>query len=199
MTTGEGGAVITSTAELGERIRRLRGHGLTSGTFERHSGCTWGYDVTMLGYNYRMDELRAALGLVQLKKLQDWNQKRKVLTEAYRMLLKESAPEIGVPFANCDSPSAYHIMPIVLPEWADRASVVRELRDAGIQTSFHYPPIHQFSMYRQRLPRGERLKNTETMASRELTLPLHPKLGIAQLERITTVLHDSLASEYVSA
>ncbi len=107
MTTAEGGAVIASEKALCERIRQMRGHGLTAGTFQRHSSATPGYDVTLLGYNYRMDELRAALGLVQLQKLHEWNHKRKVLTEAYRMFLRERTPQIKIPFAQQDGVSAY--------------------------------------------------------------------------------------------
>ena len=107
MTTAEGGAVIASEKALCERIGQMRGHGLTAGTFQRHSSATPGYDVTLLGYNYRMDELRAALGLVQLQKLHEWYYKRKVLTEAYRMFLRERTPQIKIPFAQQDGVSAY--------------------------------------------------------------------------------------------
>jgi dTDP-4-amino-4,6-dideoxygalactose transaminase len=198
MTTAEGGAVIASTEELSELIRRMRGHGLTSGTFQRHLGSTPNYDMTLLGYNYRMDEFRAAIGLVQLSKLQQWNQKRRMLTETYRKLLKKLSPEITVPFANHTGVSAHHIMPIVLPKGIHRPNIIQNLREAGVQTSIHYPPIHQFSFYRDRFS-SLRLPKTEDMAARCLTLPLHPNLTETQIEEITAVLEESVTSEYCSA
>jgi dTDP-4-amino-4,6-dideoxygalactose transaminase len=194
MTTAEGGAVITSDDALSERIRQIRGHGLTSPTFQRHRASTPTYDVTMLGYNYRMDELRAALGLVQLRKLPDWNQKRKALTATYRALLKERTPALTVPFAKHDGTSAHHIMPIVLPSSRTRGSVITRLREAGVQTSIHYPAVHQLSLYRDRFG-CLHLPKTEDMAARVLTLPLHPNLLPAQVEEIVNVLQESLTPE----
>ena len=92
MTTAEGGAVIAKRGDILAKIRQMRGHGMTTGTFQRYASRSVGYDVTMLGYNYRMDELRAAIGLVQLKKLTQWNDKRKALTECY---LRVTVPEIS--------------------------------------------------------------------------------------------------------
>lgn len=190
MTTAEGGAVIAADEQLAARIRQMRGHGLTSGTFQRHAGSTPLYDVTMLGFNYRLDELRAALGLVQLRHLTEWNDKRRKLTKLYRILLAEYAPDVLVPFAEA-GPSSHHIMPVVLPEGIDRPTVVDRLREAGIQTTIHYPAAHQFSYYRSRFP-SVSLPRTESYTQRELTLPLHPRLAEADVETITRALARSL-------
>lgn len=190
MTTAEGGAIIASDKHLLEKMRKMRGHGLTSGTFQRHSGSNPGYDMVMLGFNYRMDELRAAIGIVQLQHLNAWNQKRKHLTIAYRSLLEELVPDVVVPFRDNDV-SSYHIMPIVLPDGTDRASVIRSMREAGIQTTIHYPPAHLFSYYRERWPTLE-LPITEDYARRELTLPLFPRLEATHLERISHALAKSV-------
>jgi len=190
MTTAEGGAIIASDKQLLEKMRKLRGHGLTSGTFQRHSGSNPGYDMVMLGFNYRMDELRAAIGIVQLKHLNAWNQKRKNLTIAYRSLLEDLVPDVVVPFRD-NEVSSYHIMPVVLPDGTDRASVIRSLREAGIQTTIHYPPAHLFSYYRERWPSLE-LPVTENYARRELTLPLFPRLEATHLERISRALAKSV-------
>jgi len=190
MTTAEGGAVITTLPGLGERIRQARSHGLTSGTFERHAKSAQGYDVTMLGYNYRIDELRAALGLVQLQNLMAWNKKRKALTELYRAMLSQRAPAVIVPFSHSRA-SAHHIMPVVLPEATNRQAVVDALRAAGVQTTIHYPPVHRFSYYLDRFPNVS-LPRTEDFADRELTLPLHPKLEECHVDRVTRALADVL-------
>ncbi|EIM28945.1 DegT/DnrJ/EryC1/StrS family aminotransferase [Microvirga lotononidis] len=193
MTTAEGGAIIASDPDLRDRMRKMRGHGLTSGTFQRHNGSGPGYDMIMLGFNFRMDELRAAIGIVQLKNLEAWNLKRRQLTNLYRALLEEYVPEVVVPFDE-NTTSSYHIMPVILPGDVDRSRVIKSLRDAGIQTTIHYPPAHLFSYYRERLP-SVKLPKTEEYSERELTLPLFPRLNDAHVERVTQALAKSVHCE----
>jgi len=193
MTTAEGGMVLARDSGVLDRIRQARSHGMTSGTLQRLSSGKSGYDVTMLGYNYRMDELRAAVGLVQIRHLESWNERRRVLTEAYRRRLAAQCPEISVPFSRPPRDSVYHILPVVLPEGTDREIVSEKLRAAGIQTTVHYPAVHQFSWYRMRFP-SVRLPVTEEFASRELTLPLHPRLDESDVEFVVHALSNALAS-----
>lgn len=190
MTTAEGGAVIARDPALLERVRQARGHGLTSATFQRHGSSMPGYDVTMLGYNYRIDELRAAIGLVQLKKLLEWNERRRQLTALYRTLLSERAQHVRVPFT-APRTSACHIMPIVLPRESNRAEVIAAMRTSGVQTTIHYPPTHLFSYYKNRFP-GVHLPETEDFAQRELTLPLHPKMEEGHVDLAVSALVDAL-------
>lgn len=182
MTTAEGGAVIAAEGALRDRIRQARGHGMTSGTFQRLSSRMPTYDVTMLGYNYRMDELRAALGLVQLAHLAEWNARRAVLVAHYRARLSERCPAIEIPF-EATHHSVHHIMPVLLPPDADRQNVIDHLRARGIQTTVHYPPAHHLSLYRQECP-GTVLPLTDAFAARELTLPLHPRMKLGDVERV---------------
>ena len=190
MTTAEGGAVIAHDSKLLKRIRQMRGHGLTSQTFERHAGNLPIYDMTMLGFNYRLDELRAAMGIVQVARLHAWNERRRTLTLAYREMLKAGMSRAAIPFSS-DWASAYHIMPVVLPKDAVRERVVRRMRDDGIQTTHHYPPIHRMTFYRENFP-SPRLPVTEEFAARQLTLPLHPKMSDADIRAVTKALRDSL-------
>lgn len=190
MTTAEGGVVLARDASLLDTIRRARGHGLTSGTFQRRSSRTPIYDVTMLGFNYRLDELRAAIGLVQLGHLKEWNAKRKVLAELYRRRIGEHCPSVVVPFET-RRPSVHHIMPVVLPASSDRQDVIDHLRGKGIQTTIHYPPIHRLSFYRGLYPDVD-LPQTEAFTDHELTLPLHPRMGLDDVERVVSELADAL-------
>jgi dTDP-4-amino-4,6-dideoxygalactose transaminase len=98
---------------------------------------------------------------------------------------------IDAPFET-QSLSTHHIFPVLLPEAADREHIIAVLRAGGIQTSLHYPPIHHLSWYRDRIP-DVRLPVTEVFSSRELTLPLHPKMEDWQIERVTQTLRRSLA------
>jgi dTDP-4-amino-4,6-dideoxygalactose transaminase len=197
MTTAEGGVITSPDADLLEKVRRMRSHGMTSSTFQRYASRSVGYDVTMLGYNYRMDELRAAVGLAQLTRLTAWNEKRRILTNLYIQALRQHCPGVGLPFAQPQSQrqcaASHHIMPIILPEGVDRHVVARELRDRGIQTSNHYPAAHRLSFYRRQFPSVE-LPRTEQFAAREVTLPLHPGMEEWQPERVAmalaTVLRD---------
>jgi dTDP-4-amino-4,6-dideoxygalactose transaminase len=183
MTTAEGGMILGANEQVLAQVRLGRGHGMTTSTMQRLNG-QGTYDVTMLGFNYRMTELNAAVGLVQLRKLSAWNARRKTLSQQYKELLTGS--RIEVPFAK-QGLSTHHIFPVLLPESADRGFVIAALRQAGIQTSFHYPPIHLLSWYRDRNP-DVHLPVTEMFSSRELTLPLHPKMEDEQVEYVTRAL-----------
>lgn len=193
MTTAEGGMVLARDPEVLERVKQMRSHGMTSSARQRLDARTAGYDVTMLGWNYRLDEFRAAVGLVQLEALPRWNQRRRELVGAYRQALAECCPEVGVPFANSARASAYHFLPAVLPRNTDRGAVMDHMRDAGVQTTVHYPPIHCLSFYRDRSPPA-RLPQTEEFAARELTLPLHPKLADADVKLVVDALAAALAA-----
>ncbi|MBZ9797243.1 DegT/DnrJ/EryC1/StrS family aminotransferase [Mesorhizobium sp. ES1-4] len=192
MTTAEGGAVIARDPDLRDRIRRARGHGMTTGTQQRLNSRTPQYDVTMLGFNYRMDELRAAIGLVQLQNLQEWNEIRRILVVLYRRLIANYCPAVTVPFSEPRT-SAYHIMPILLPSLANRQDVVDHLRNEGIQTTIHYPPVHRMTFYRERFP-GIELPVTDEFAQRELTIPLHPQITSPAVEAVVAALASALAN-----
>lgn len=191
MTTAEGGMVVARDPALRETVRQARGHGLTTGTFQRLNSRTPTYDVTMLGFNYRMDELRAAMGLVQLSHLLEWNETRRALTHRYRSLLRAECPEVSLPFEDA-RPSVHHIMPVLLPAHADRQTVIDTLAERGIQTTIHYPPVHRLSFYRAQ-DSTLALPTTEAFADRELTLPLHPRMNQQDVRRVVTALREALA------
>jgi len=190
MTTSEGGMVLAKDSEVLQRIRGMRSHGMTSSTLDRHKGHAFSYDVTMLGYNYRMDELRAAMGLVQLVHLQKWNAYRKKLSDYYREILKEQVPEVQVPFSDTHETSG-HIMPVLLPSHVNRYVVMKHLRNAGIQSSIHYPPVHLFRHYQEQFP-DISLPKTEEFCAWELTLPLHPGLTENDVDRVIETLKQAL-------
>lgn len=176
LATGEGGMVTTDNDRLAGRLRLLRSHGMTSMTIDRHKGHAHSYDVVELGYNYRMTEISAALGILQLKKLPQANRKRKTLTWLYRKNLT-GVDGILLPFQGYPRDSSYHLLPILLPKNADRRKFMELLKREGIQSSIHYPPIHRFSYYRSSLQATQtRLPVTEYVGAHQVTLPLHPLL-----------------------
>jgi dTDP-4-amino-4,6-dideoxygalactose transaminase len=185
LTTGEGGLLAARDPEVAEKVRLARSHGMSSLTWDRHRGHSLSYDVTMLGYNYRLDEMRAALGLVQLAKLAGANSRRRELTRGYRQQL-EDIPGLTLPFASQIETSACHLFPLVLPPGADRAGFMAALAARGIQTSIHYPPVHRFSYYRSLWPPDfdHHLPQTEAASLRLVTLPLFPTMTREQLDMV---------------
>lgn len=193
MTSGEGGMLVTDDDELAERLRILRSHGMTSLTWDRHKGHAWSYDVVDLGYNYRIDEIRSALGLVQLRKLPQNNQLRQQWTDLYREMLADNCPDVFVPFQANLGTSACHLMPILLPIGLTREAFMEGMKERGVQTSFHYPPIHQFSAYRKLLRSNPpHLTVTEQVCAREVTLPLYPALNPSKITTVIDAVHESL-------
>jgi len=179
LVTGEGGMVVTDDDGAAEEVRRLRSHGMTSLTWERHQEHAGEYDVTRLGYNYRLDEMRAAIGLVQLGKLRENNQRR---TEAAGMLREAlenlDIPGLAIPFSKPRGVPVHHIFVILLPEGADRGAFRRKMSERGIQTSLHYPLPHRFAFAREVFADPDKLNLpvVESLASRLVTLPMGPHL-----------------------
>jgi dTDP-4-amino-4,6-dideoxygalactose transaminase len=198
MTTGEGGMLVTDDDALAERLRLLRSHGMTSLSWDRHRGHASTYDVVDLGFNYRIDEMRSALGRVQLKKLPLNNLRRKQLTALYREGLADLAPALRLPFCEERGTFAYHILPVLLPLGVDRAEFMESLKARGVQTSIHYPPVHRFQIYRQPgFSSSTALDVTEEAARREVTLPLYPGMQDEQVEWVAHAVRDVLGSKAI--
>lgn len=190
MTTAEGGMMIVRDAGRRARARLLRAHGMTAGTLDRDSGRAVGYDVVECGHNYRMDELRAAVGLVQIDRLPQWNETRRRLSASYRKALSSELPGVAVPFDD-QHPTTAHLLPAMLPTGTDRRAVMTHMRGSLVQTSMHYPPIHRFDFY-VRTFGPISLPHTERFSALELTLPLHPQLTAVDVERVVLCLRDAV-------
>jgi dTDP-4-amino-4,6-dideoxygalactose transaminase len=189
LPVGEGGMVVTDDDDIAERIRLLRSHGMTTLTWDRHRGHASTYDVVVQGFNYRLDELRAAMGLVQIRRLEDENAARAKIAARYRDAL-DGVNGLSMPFGDRlgDLASSHHLAVAMVSEAAARDAVRNRLGERGIQTSLHYPPIHLFSAYRD--GRGRKLPQTEAAAARLLTLPLFAHM---RDDQVTAVI-DALAA-----
>jgi dTDP-4-amino-4,6-dideoxygalactose transaminase len=189
LTTGEGGMVVTDDDALAAKIKAARSHGMTTLTWDRYRGHSFSYDVVARGYNYRLDEMRAALGLVQLQGLEAGNAARRRLSRLYQERLAD-LKQIELPFLGAPEGAAHHLFPVLLKAPGKRPAFMAALAKQGIQTSIHYPPVHTFSFYRGLWPEGYRhgLPQTEAVAAREVTLPLFPTLTPAQMEQVITAV-----------
>lgn len=197
LATGEGGIVVTNRDDLAEKIRILRSHGMTTLTWDRHQGHAYSYDVVDLGYNYRIDEIRASLGLSQLHKLNRNNARRQEITKQYRAKLPAVDAGITLPFNHLSGQPSYHIFPMLLTDGTDRQVFMVKMREAGVQTSIHYPPIHKFSYYQKRFP-GVSLPITEAVATCEVTLPLFPGMTDTQVVYVVSAVKKALYESKVS-
>ncbi len=182
ISTGEGGMLVTNNEEIYNKVKLMRSHGMTVMSYQRASGHATSYDIVNLGYNYRMDDIRASIGIVQLDKLKEDLEKRAIIREWYCEYLS-GADFIGIPFLNQREFSSNYIFPILLKHsTAEKRDLFRNrLHENGIQTSVHYPAIHRFSAYEKF---SGKLPNTEYATDNEVTLPMYAKLQKSQVEYI---------------
>ncbi|HST56498.1 MAG TPA: DegT/DnrJ/EryC1/StrS family aminotransferase [Solirubrobacteraceae bacterium] len=192
LSVGEGGVLTTDSDEVAKLGRRLRSQAMTSGTWDRHSGRTDSYDVVGLGFNYRIDEPRSALGLSRLGRLEADIENRRALTRAYRERLAGHSG-LTVPFTDEGvSDSCCYVMPVLVRDAAVRNQLRVRLREQhGVQTSILYPAIHRFTAYRERFP-GVSLARTEAVSDCEITLPLFPHMTMEQLERVVRAIEQEI-------
>ena len=183
ISTGEGGMLITNNEKIASKARLLRSHGMTTMSYQRAKGHATAYDIIDLGYNFRVDDIRASIGCVQMRKLQADLEKRVRVRSKYI----EELSKIGgliVPFADNTEFVSNYIMPVVLVNSTkDKRDKIRNrIHASGIQTSNHYPAIHKFSIYKDY---GAVLPQTEYVADNEITLPMYADLTDEQIEFVT--------------
>jgi dTDP-4-amino-4,6-dideoxygalactose transaminase len=189
LSVGEGGMVTTSDPEIAAKVRSLRSHAMTSVTWDRHLGYAESYDVVDLGFNFRIDEARAALGLSRLARLDQDVATRRALVRHYRRLLQHVAG-VSVPWTNEDVERASHFgFPVMLETGAERDRVAAVLAARQIQTTW-YPAITTLSAYREH-PRQPR---AEEIASRHLVLPLSSTYTTDEIELVVDGLKEALAA-----
>ncbi len=198
LPVGEGGMIATDDDDLAAQVRLLRSHGMTTLTWARHLGHAHSYDVVARGFNYRLDEVRAAIGLVQLRRLPEANEARARIVGLYRQAL-DGVERLTVPFSQGgqDISPAHHLAVVVLPEDGLQSSMRTFLSKRGIQTSVHYPPIHRFSEYAAQ--NGRQLPETDSISGRLLTLPLFPHMQDAQVEMVIEGVLEALEDARPSA
>jgi dTDP-4-amino-4,6-dideoxygalactose transaminase len=192
ISCGEGGLLATDDDGVAEQVRSLRSHAMTTGTWDRHRGHAPGYDVVDVGYNYRMDEPRAALLTARLTGLEDDIATRRRLVHRYRELLADM-PGVTVPYEDAEvDVSSCYVMPLIVEDPALRDPLRTFMLDERrVQTSVLYPALHELTAYAgvaRELPRSE------LVARAELTLPLFPTLSEDDQDRVVSALADGVRS-----
>jgi dTDP-4-amino-4,6-dideoxygalactose transaminase len=188
LAVGEGGMVVTDDDAVAARMRLLRSHGMTTLTWDRHRGHASAYDVVELGFNYRIDEPRAALGRRRLARLDDDNARRAELDARYRELLA-GVDGLVPALAPVDGARlAHHLFTIVLDEGVDRTRFRETLAVRGVQTSVHYPPAHRFSIHAT----DAELPVTDAYGKRAVTLPMFATMTIDQQNEVVEAIRAAL-------
>ncbi len=194
LSCGEGGLLATDDDEVAELARSRRSHAMSTGAWSRHTGgAAASYDVTALGYNYRLDEPRSALLGSRLAGLEEDIARRRDRTRRYRAALTR-LPGLTVPYSDASvAESSCYVMPLVLDDPAKRDPLRIALRERHqVQTSVLYPATHEFTAYRERFP-GTSLPRTELLARTEVTVPLYAHLTDADQDRVVAALREELA------
>lgn len=194
ITTGEGGIALTNNAQLNRRMQRLRSHGITRDPTEilQPSAPAWHYEQQELGFNYRMTDIQAALGLSQLQRLDGYVERRRELAASY----DEAIYRLGLTSQRVPTwtESAYHLYVIHVPS-QQRDSVLSGLSGCGIQATLHYPPVHLQPYYRHLGYAAGDFPIAEHHGQHALSLPLHPGLGIDEQYYVINTLVELLANK----
>jgi dTDP-4-amino-4,6-dideoxygalactose transaminase len=191
LCVGEGGMVTTADEELAAKVRLLRSHAMTSGTWDRHSGRTDTYDVVGLGFNYRIDEPRAALGLSRLGRLDSDIAKRRAIVRSYREQLVD-IPGLELPWdESAVERSSHFAFPVLLADREARDRFRDDLKDNGVQTTW-YPALHTFTECRHLAPAGG-LPGAEQAAARHCALPLSSTMDEAAVAIVVEAVNQALA------
>ncbi len=180
ITTGEGGMITTDSSEFARRMRRFRNHGITTDARQREAAGSWFYEMTELGFNYRLTDFQCALGLAQLKKLPGWIERRRAIARVYDKAFAD-IPAVVPLSVRPGVEHAYHLYVVRLDLarlTAGRAEIFGALRAEGIGVNVHYVPVHLHPFYQQRFGTGRGLCPVAEAAYEDiLTLPLFPQMS----------------------
>ena len=191
ITTAEGGCATTNDPELARRMVLARSHGVTRDPAQMVQGADaggWYYEQIALGYNYRMTDIQAALGLSQMQRLDDFIARRHVLAQRYDVLL--AGLDVVRPVQRADGHSALHLYPVQVE---DRARVFAAMRAAGIGVNVHYIPVHTHPFWRAKGFDWGDFPVAEGFYKRAISLPLHTRLTEAEQDQVVAALAAALA------
>lgn len=186
ITTIEGGMIITNSQTTAKKLQSLRNHGLSRTLLQRNkTHMPWEYDIVTPGYNFRLDEIRAALGISQLKRLKTMTLMRKNAAKYYSKKFKNI---VGIEIPNMINANdhVYHLYIIrIKPEFGvSRNTVHKQLFKKGIHTTVHYKPLHLFSFFKNTLPKNKKFLNSILAFNECLSLPIFPKITRSQQDYV---------------
>jgi dTDP-4-amino-4,6-dideoxygalactose transaminase len=177
ITTGEGGAILTNRNDFYERLIAFRNHGIQKNGFNNKSAGEWYYEMRMLGYNYRMTDIHAALGISQLKKLNKFVLRRRNIARAYDKAFKGNC-FFDIPDEGHNIRSAYHLYPIRLKDkYKKRKKMIfSDLRKNGLGVQVHYMPVYQHPYYKKLKFSLMACSSADDFYKREISIPIYPSM-----------------------
>ncbi len=193
ITTGEGGMVMTNNKKLYDRLVIFRTHGITKekNKFETKNQGTWYYEMQELGYNYRMTDIQASLGISQMSRIGAFIKRRNEIAEKYKKAFKGNILIRTLEISN-DRTSAWHLFPVLLKTRkliATKKTLVEELRKQRIRVQIHYIPVHTHPFYQKQFDLGwGDFPNSEYFYKREISLPIFPTLAESEQEYVISTL-----------
>jgi dTDP-4-amino-4,6-dideoxygalactose transaminase len=187
ITTIEGGMITTQSKNITESLKSLRNHGITKSLVQRYSkGTPWDYDVIEPGYNYRLDEVRSALGINQLKHIKKLNSLRRKAYEYYNEKLSDVLGIVTPKLSKYENHACHLYIIRVQKEYGiSRNQLFKELLSHGIRTSVHYKPLHQFTIFKKRAKIMDSIKNSKNIYRQIISLPLYPTITPKQQDYVT--------------
>jgi dTDP-4-amino-4,6-dideoxygalactose transaminase len=205
ITTGEGGAVLTNRSDFYERLRLFRTHGITKDPSKfqcvtqhstlntQHSVGDWYYEMQSLGFNYRISDIQAALGVSQLRKLDRFVSRRREIAEIYRTAFADNSRFATPPERNY-ARSSYHLYPIRLSNDLKKKKnkIFSALRDAGLGVQVHYIPVYLHPYYREMGYKRGMCPAAEEFYQREISIPVHPGMDDQAVDTVIKALRRSL-------
>jgi len=190
ITTGEGGMVTTNKLSLQRKIKSLKSHSLSLSADEREKKAKWKYDVTDLGYNYRIDEIRSALGLAQFSRIKTINKLRINIAKKYDKSIKK-IKGLKIPTTKNDRNHIYHLYTITVEDnyHMSRDELFQKLSNKGIGTSIQYYPLHLMSYYKKLYkPKKNDFPNSNLLKDKVICLPIFPRMSIDQIKYVVSQL-----------
>jgi perosamine synthetase len=196
VATGEGGMVATNDANLAEKLRRFRNHGITSDARQRQTSGQWHYEMVALGFNYRLTDIACALGISQLKKLDANVARRRQIAAQYKLAFEGLS--ITLPLERADVSHAWHLYPVRMPLEmlsAARGDIFRALRAENIGVNVHYIPVHLHPYYRKQLGCSEgQCPVAEDAYEQLISLPMFHGMTESDVQDVVAAVHKVMSA-----
>ncbi len=197
ITTGEGGAVLTNNEEIYKRLLLVRNHGINREEFINKQEGPWYYEVQMLGFNFRLTDIQASLGISQLRKLDSFVSRRRQIAEIYRRSFADQA-FFSLPVEKEYALHSYHLFPIRLdPDLSGKkAELMERLRQKGIGTQVHYIPVYKHPLYQSLGYKGALCMRAEEFYRSVLSIPIFPLMKDEDAQRAADLIISTCAECY---